>query len=701
MSRTPLLAVLVLLVFAVACESGAPGGAPGGTAPLATQELDRTLAHPPPIGASFLLYDEIVIFESPRAGAQSPAPRQSGQSGGLLLANDEPRRSSVPGTGELRAVIDDVEVRLPLERTDVEITVLGPVATGTVRQRFANPYTEPIEAVYVFPLPHDAAIHDFVLTIGERRIRGIVREREEARRIYEAARAQGHTAALLTQERPNVFVQNVANLVPGASIDVELAYLEAVDLVDGWQEIAFPMVVGPRYNPVGWERGIGATGRGGSTNQPTDVTYLRPHERSGHDISLTVELRAGLAVERISSPSHAVTVDERPDGAVVRLAAAQAIPNADFRLRWRVAGDGLRAGLIRQGDHALLTLYPPDDLTSLPRRPVEHVFVLDTSGSMRGEPLAVLKRAMRAALDQLEPDDTFHLLHFSDAIGALDERPLVANARNKRRARQWLDRLRAGGGTRMLEALQAALARESDGERTRVVTFFTDGYIGNETEILAAIQTREADARIFAFGIGSSPNRWLMAEMAARSGGAEAYVGLDEDPGPTVTAFFERASRPAVEGLRLTWSGAHATAAADLPKGLLCGRPLTMPFELRGADGEVSLLVEGRVNGAWREVASASSTDAADLDRDVLGKVWARRRLAQLATDARIAPTSERASFGDRMCALALEHGLVSSFTSFVAVDSAGPVTDGGQPARVDVAVPVPAGVEYETTVQR
>lgn len=704
MTRLVSLLSLVALAWMAGCESAGEVGA-DSAAPTANPGPGYFFDD----GGDF---DELLVLERSEVRRRSPyrisaearrSLEQLGYAAGPGSNDDEsPAAPPLPGTGDLRTTVDDELVSLPLERTDVHLDVLGPVVAGTVRQRFTNPYTEPIEAVYVFPLPHDAAVHDFVLTVGERRIRGIVREREEARRIYDAARAQGHTAALLTSERPNIFTQNVANLVPGAPIDVELAYLEPVDHDDGWQELAFPMVVGPRYNPVGHEGGIGAKGRRDApTGQPTDVTYLRPEERSGHDISLSVDLRAGLGIERIASPTHAVTIEERPEGALVRLSPKAAIPNADFRLRWRVAGDGVRAGLVRQGDHALLTIHPPADLKELELQPIEHVFVLDTSGSMNGEPLAALKRAMRVALDSLQPRDTFHLLHFSNSTGALANDPLAATPENLRRARAWLDRLQAEGGTEMLRALQAALARPSDGDRPRVVTFMTDGYVGNEDVILHAIQTREADARIFSFGIGSSPNAWLMSEMAKRSGGAAAYVGIDEDPRRHVQGFFDRASRPAVQDLRLTWTGADARPAQELPRAMLCGRPLSIPVELMDSAGPVSVRVEGRVQGAWRELASSTAIDASELGRDVLSKVWGRTRLSQLAADARVADAAERDGYHARMRALALEHGLVSSFTSFIAVDSAQKVTDGGEPARVDVAVPLPAGVEYERTVSR
>src|SRR6266699_3020867 len=209
---------------------------------------------------------------------------------------------NTPGSGALEAKFPDeqLEIPLPLKHTDVRAFISGYIATVEVRQQFRNPYNSKIEAVYVFPLPHNAAVNEFLMTIGERRIRGIIRERQEAERIYHAARSQGYVASLLTEERPNIFTQSVANIEPGKEIDVNIKYFHTLDYVDGWYEFVFPMVVGPRFNPpqgasgVSPEAeagtrpgsksdGVGAVARGqhGASGQRTEVQYLNPTERSG------------------------------------------------------------------------------------------------------------------------------------------------------------------------------------------------------------------------------------------------------------------------------------------------------------------------------------------------------------------------------------------------------------------------------------
>ena len=159
-----------------------------------------------------------------------------------------------------RGAAGDSFVPVPLKHTDVKANVAGYVATVDVTQQFQNPYDGKIEAVYVFPLPHNGAVDEFVMTVGERRIRGIIREREEAKQVYEQAKGQGYVASLLEQDRPNVFTQKVANVEPGKRIDVSVRYFHTLSYADGWYEWVFPMVVGPRFNPPGTSQGVGERG---------------------------------------------------------------------------------------------------------------------------------------------------------------------------------------------------------------------------------------------------------------------------------------------------------------------------------------------------------------------------------------------------------------------------------------------------------
>ncbi|MHC4133118.1 MAG: VIT domain-containing protein [Planctomycetota bacterium] len=253
-----------------------------------------------------------------------------------------------PSCGGLMAKLpgEDEEIPLPLKHTDVRVQISGYIATVEVTQQFHNPYSEKIEAVYVFPLPQNAAVNEFIMVIGERRIRGIIREREEAERIYEQARSQGHVASLLTQERPNIFTQKVANIEPENEININIKYFNTLTYVDGWYEFVFPMVVGPRFNPPGYSDGVGAVGHGkyNTSGQKTEIQYLKPGERSGHDISLSLDIHAGTIIEEVICTSHVITENHySSENLTVRLNPLDSIPNKDFVLRYKVAGDTIKS----------------------------------------------------------------------------------------------------------------------------------------------------------------------------------------------------------------------------------------------------------------------------------------------------------------------------------------------------------------------
>ncbi|HSU66160.1 MAG TPA: VIT domain-containing protein, partial [Tepidisphaeraceae bacterium] len=327
----------------------------------------------------------------------------------------------LPGQGQLMAKRTEAGgeklVPVPLKHTDVRASVIGYIASVDVRQQYQNPYDDKIEAVYVFPLPQNAAVDEFIMTVGERRIRGIIRERHEAEKIYQEAKSQGYVASLLTQERPNVFTQAVANIEPGKRIDIDIKYFNTLTYSDGSYEFVFPMVVGPRFNPPGYSDGIGAVANGnfGASGQRTEIQYLSPEQRSGHDISLSVEIDAGVPVEKIDSRNHKIDTKQlSPTKTLVTLDPQDNIPNRDFVLRYQIAGKGVKPALIAQrtgeGGYFTLMLFPPALLNDLPRQPLEFVFTIDVSGSQSGRPLEQEKAATRYAITHMGPSDTFQVI---------------------------------------------------------------------------------------------------------------------------------------------------------------------------------------------------------------------------------------------------------------------------------------------------
>jgi Ca-activated chloride channel family protein len=614
---------------------------------------------------------------------------------------------SLPGQGQLMAKRSEGGgeklVPVPLKHTDVKASVIGYIGAVDVQQQFQNPYSDKIEAIYVFPLPQNAAVDEFIMTIGARKIRGIIRERHEAEQIYQQARNQGYVASLLTQERPNVFTQSVANIEPGKQIDIDIKYFNTLVYVDGYYEFVFPMVVGPRFNPPGYTDGIGAVPQGnfGTSGQKTEMQYLAPDQRSGHDISLAVEIDAGVPIENLDSRNHKIASKQlSPTKTVVTLDPADSLPNRDFVLRYKVAGKSVKPALIAQrdatGGYFTLMLFPPELLNDLPRQTLEFVFTIDISGSQSGKPLEQEKAATRYALTHMGPDDTFQVIRFGNTAQKLFPAPQPVTAANVRNALKWVDGFEANEGTMLIDGLHASLLFPHDESRTRYVAFLTDGFIGNDAEAIAETRKCLGPAHLFSFGVGQSTNRYLLDGLARMGRGAVAYLGLNDDANTVMGHYFERISHPALSDIVIDWGGAkvHEVFPEQVPD-LYVGRPIVLTGRFEG-ELPTSISLQAKVGGHLQRIEIPVQTTDARTDSKALPAVWARMKIADLA---------DRASFESgidlptQVRQIAMEYNLLSAYTAFVAVDSTvRPPGDHG--VTVGVPVPVPEGVRYDTTVQ-
>jgi Ca-activated chloride channel family protein len=596
----------------------------------------------------------------------------------------------------------DVAGSCPLKRTTVKAEISGFLSRVRVTQEFENPFKEKIEAVYTFPLPQAAAVDDMTMQVGDRTVRGRILKREEAQAVYESARSNGQVASLLNQERPNIFTQSVANIMPGERVTVEISYVETLKYEDGTYEFTFPMVVGPRYIP-GTPTGQQATGTLPDTDKVPDASRITPPVmregmRAGHDISLEVTLDAGVSLDGVTSNSHEIDVDRKSaSSALVRLKNRTEIPNKDFTLRYDVAGKLVSDAVLThrggRGGFFTMILQPPERVTAEDVTPKELVFVVDTSGSMNGFPIEKAKETMKLALDGLYPQDTFNLITFAGDTHILFERPVPATPENLKKAQDFLSSRTGSGGTEMMKAIRAALDPSDAQNHVRIVCFMTDGYVGNDMEIIGEIQKHQ-NARVFAFGIGSSVNRYLLDKMAEEGRGEVEYVSLNDDGSRAARRFHERVRNPLLTDISVDWSG---LPVADVyPKripDLFGAKPLILTGRYTGhASGTIRL--RGKMSG--REVVREIPVNLPDADsnHDVLATLWARTRIDDLMSKDYKGAQQGAMQDGlkQTITQLGLEYRLMTQFTSFVAVEEV-VVTDGGQPRRVEVPVELPEGV--------
>jgi Ca-activated chloride channel family protein len=633
--------------------------------------------------------------------------------------------------GELRIVQPDGGiVQCPLKHTDVAADVAGFIARVRVTQTFHNPTKEKIEAVYVFPLPHEAAVDEMTMVLGERKIVGVIKRRAEARSIYEAALLAGQTTALLEQERPNIFTQSVGNIEPGQEVKIEIAYVDVLKYDMGTYEFRFPMVVGPRYIPGTPSGGVPPTPAelAGKVSPPVPDTdrvpdasrisppVLKPGARNGHDISLSVKLNAGVPIQNLSHPNHQAEVAKDGDrAAAIKLAAADSIPNKDFVLRYDVVGKKPEMAILAHtgeysGDrrhfgsgYFMLMIQPQEDERLTKSPPREIVFLVDVSGSMSGEPTAKVVEAMQGMLKLCRAQDTIQVITFASQAHKLFEKPVPVNEENIGKALGFTAGLRGSGGTEMLKGVQLAIDEPIDKERLRIVVMLTDGYIGNEAEIIEHVGKRCGDQiRFWCVGIGSSPNMYLVDGVAKQGGGMGKSLGLKDESQPLVQEIMTRIQRAQLAKIQIDWGELKVseTFPAKIPE-LWAGRPVIVygryapPAMSNEAVVLATVTVRGNIEGedvSWPLKIDLPLKQPA---HDVLAKVWARQKIEDLMqqTFYQGSPAVEEMVTG-----IALDYRLMSQYTSFVAVDDkqAPSAEPARPPRRMLVPVPLPEGTRWE-----
>jgi len=635
-----------------------------------------------------------LIAFSPAAMAQGLVRLGDPESGALLLKTQTP--------GEY--------AEAPLVAADVAIDVTGPIVRARVTQRFENPSDQWVEGIYVFPLPDDSGVDRLRMQIGDRFIEGRIEERAEARRIYEEAREAGQRAGLIEQERPNMFTASVANIGPGETVVVQIEYQDTARLKDGAWSLRLPLVVGPRYIPRPTAFiGVGHDGNpaiavadpvpdSGRVTPPVLHPDDEPDGRLRLPVSISVDLRPGFALGEVTSPYHDIAVAEGDSGRTAEISLGRgAIPaNRDFVLEWRAADlSAPLAALFREArageTYYLGVIAPPA------RRPVEPparevIFVIDNSGSMAGESIRQARKALAFALDRLDPRDSFNIVRFDDSWEQIFAAPLPATEESVGFAQRFVAGLEAEGGTEMLPALKAALYDDDpDDGRLRQVVFLTDGAIGNEDQLFAAIKAGLGQSRLFTVGIGSAPNSYFMNRAARFGRGTFLHIGDVEEVAEKTSSLLAALESPALTDLEVDSGGALTAVWPSPLPDLYAGEPVMFTAKAAG-DGGGLVVASGRFRGrAWAETL--------DLGEAVPGagvaNLWARDRIAAIE-ELRFERGVDYDAIDAAVLETALEFGLVSRLTSLVAVDVTPARPEGAPLESAEIATMLPEGWEFD-----
>lgn len=557
----------------------------------------------------------------------------------------------------------------PLKSTEVKASIAGVIADVTVEQVYRNTGKHPIEATYIFPASTRSAVHGVEMRIGSRIIKSKVQEKEKARATYEKAKQDKKTASLLEQHRPNVFQMSVANILPGDEVRVTLHYSEKLPAVDRVHEFVFPTVVGPRHS-----------GKGAQTEAWVQNPFLSEGTPSPTTFAARVEVAAGMPIQSLASPSHdsaAIKFDGK-DRATVTLPTSDETGNRDFVLRYQLAGAQVASGLLLHQDTTenffLLHVQPPARITPEQVPPRDYLFVVDVSGSMTGFPLNTTKTLMRDLLGGLRAQDTFNVLLFAGSSEVLSETPLTANASQIKRATDLIEQQRGGGTTELLPALKRALALPTQDGVSRSIVIVTDGYVDIEKEAFELVRRELGNANVFALGIGSSVNRWLV-EGLAHAGKGEPFVVLNATEAvKTAARLREYISNPVLTDIEVRYEGFEAVEVQPESLGdVFADRPLELIGKWRG-EPKGTIVVKGRTGGAPYEATFDVGSAAVSMPggNPALRPLWAREKVRTLSDDATLTTQSRGNKENEaarEIARLGVTYELLTEYTSFVGVD--------------------------------
>jgi Ca-activated chloride channel family protein len=574
--------------------------------------------------------------------------------------------------------------RLPLKDTKVEITVAGVIADVVVTQTYRNEGRRPINARYIFPASVRAAVYSMRMKIGDDVIIAKIKQKDEAKKEFEEAKKQGKSASLLVQQRPNVFSMNMANLMPGEEIEIELRYTELLVPTKGVYEVVYPTVVGPRYSS-----------EADADAENLKAKYTREGEKPKSTLNIKARVSAGVPIHDLTSPTH--EINTKWTGANVAEMNLDGLDpfsgNKDFILRYRLAGNYIESGLLlyegNEENFFLLMAQPPQKFKpeQIPSR--EFVFVVDVSGSMEGFPLETSKALLSDLIARLRPTDYFNVILFAGDSTALSEGPMPANRANVERAIQMIDEQRGAGGTELLEAMKKAIDLPRASGISRSIVVITDGYINAEASVYRYIRENISRTNVFSFGIGSSVNRFLI-DGIAKAGLGEPFVVTEEaEAGKAAKEFRGYIESPLLTDIRIKPVGFSVYDVFPLRQpDLLAERPLILFGKWRGLPNGTFEISGITGTGEYRTNVDVSGVRP-DANNSALRYLWARSRIGELSDFGFGSVSKEDV---EEITALGLKYNLLTKYTSFIAVREK-VVNPNGSAESVNQELPLPLGV--------
>ncbi|MQC24823.1 MAG: VWA domain-containing protein [Chloroflexi bacterium] len=594
---------------------------------------------------------------------------------------------------ELISTTRGAKFKVALQGVRIRAHVAGFAQKTTIEQTFANLEKKPIEAIYNFPLPANAAVCAFEIITDDRILTGKIDEAETAAENYQAAIEGGHAAFMATQVRPDVFTVNVGNLKPAQQVTVSITYIAKLERHEKSMRMAIPTTIAPRYVTASGMNPVDAMIDGDAMNPMR--AWVVPY---GFELQLEIDL--GRDLGNVHSPTHAIhSTESSSHSRVITLATGLAEMNRDIvivmdlveeqapTVQRTIAPDG--------ATYLAVTFVPEFDETLTPDSPPsETIFVLDCSGSMQGDSIWQARRALELCLRSLSAHDTFNICRFGSTFEMFKREPVSYSQETLRQAIAYVRAEAYLGGTELLEPLQQLLAGEPTRGACRQIVLLTDGQISNEPAVLKLARDRAAANRIFSFGIGNACSRSLVEGIARATHGATEFVGEGEAIEPKVLRTFGRITSPAIRDVAIGYGDTEAELAGDIPP-VFDGEVMSVFARLSGKVPELITLNGKSAHGpvSW----TVKVPPGASADQGVIAAMWAREKIGaledQLQGSQRFSSKDSRSPLVTQLVALSKEFNMLTSRTAFIAIEHRSiEERTQGLPAQRRVPIAMPRG---------
>lgn len=611
--------------------------------------------------------------------------------------------------GQLIAERDGKRISLPLLNSDYSINIEGTVATVQVSQIFSNPNNVALNAKYLFPLNQHAAVFAMKMEVGDEVIEAIIKEKSIAKATFEQAKSEGKTASLLTQHRPNMFTQNIANLMPNMPVKVTISYVQSLPKIDGRYSLVVPMIVSPRFGQKAESQITDALGWqvADLPEYPDVVGSNQPRTQVKPGLTMTANIRSGLPILGLASATHELDIAGDDHSKQISFRGDENTSDRDLVINYSLEGDKIGAAALgyfdQTGGYASVVIEPPKVIPTAMVTPRELIFLIDTSGSQDGLPMQASKEFMTVALDALRPEDHFRIIQFANSVANFSNTSVPATADNITAGKRFVQNLSAGGGTEIDLAIRAAFEITHTEDTLPIVVFLSDGLVGNEAEVIGRIRKDIGEARIYSFGVGASVNRYLMDGVATQGRGYARYIDPTDNATDVAVRLANDLKTPILTDIEIDWGDLDVSQAAPVRIADLFEGGSTRVFARYQTGGRHTITVKGKINGRFAELPIDIDlpSQASDTDSNALPLIWARNRIAALTLDYNT-KMGDLPQLKNQVIKLGLEYSLQSKFTSFVAVSRKVYNETAGAAAQKSVALPKVAGMSssaYPTAV--